>query len=641
MGELMFQTRKITLTLAAVISAGFTTTAIAAEDVPTVVVSAARSQQSTVTIPTNIHVVTREEIAATGATSVTEVLNTIGGVHIQDLFGDNSQTKIQMRGFGDTAVSNVLVIVDGRRLNNIDLSGPDLSSISLKDIEQIEVIQGSAGVLYGDQAVAGVINIVTRKPEAFNASAQVQAGSYDRVRFQASVSDKLDNNLSYLVTTEAIRSDNYRENNELDKTNVLGRLDYDLSSGRVFTEVQRVRRVNGLPGSLSEAEVNADPRQASPFSLSDYADAETDVVRLGMDTMISENWSVEAEVAKREAQSTSDYSGFIYSIESEQKEFTPRVIGSLDMNGRQAIVTTGIDYLEADYDNGFRNDYESSAAYLQAVLPLSDRAQMTVGGRKARFENKNAFSKFDDSVTAAELGVQGKISDNTTLFVRVDDNFRFGKIDELSFTDVTKDLETQEGRSHEIGAEWQNNAMVVKAQVYRLELENEIAYDPNANGPVPGFGANVNLDPTRHDGFVVDARYSLSNSWNLQAAFSYDDASFREGVNAGNKLSGVPERQLSVSTRYHASNGMAGYLEGLYVGEHYAAGDDANLGPKLDSYTIVNANVSYQWDDLELGLRVNNLFDKEYSSYAVSAYGSTYYYPSPERNFWITAAVKF
>ena len=68
-----------------------------------------------------------------------------------------------MRGFGVTSPSNVLVLVDGRRFNNSDLTGFDFSLIPRNSIEQIEITRGnSGGVLYGDGAIGGVINIVTK-----------------------------------------------------------------------------------------------------------------------------------------------------------------------------------------------------------------------------------------------------------------------------------------------------------------------------------------------------------------------------------------------------------------------------------------------------------------------------------------------
>ncbi len=146
---------------------------------PDVLVSATRSAQSNVTVPASITIISREEIARSGARNLAEVLRGRGSVQVIDSFGDGSRTTVGMRGFGESANANTLIMVDGRRLNNIDISDPDLNSISLKDVERVEIIHGSAGTLFGDQAVGGVINVITRTPERLQAFGEARRGSYD------------------------------------------------------------------------------------------------------------------------------------------------------------------------------------------------------------------------------------------------------------------------------------------------------------------------------------------------------------------------------------------------------------------------------------------------------------------------------
>ncbi|HEY5790593.1 MAG TPA: TonB-dependent receptor plug domain-containing protein, partial [Gammaproteobacteria bacterium] len=164
--------------------------------VPPVVVSATRSAQSAVTTPASITVITRDQIEASGATQLAELLRGQGTVQLHDYYGDGSRTSVGLRGFGgDSSSSNTLVLVDGRRLNNTDIAPPDLASIALDDVERIEIVQGSAGALYGDQAVGGVINIVTRDTDTPLLEVRITGGSDATRALAAEVGGRLDNGL--------------------------------------------------------------------------------------------------------------------------------------------------------------------------------------------------------------------------------------------------------------------------------------------------------------------------------------------------------------------------------------------------------------------------------------------------------------
>jgi len=205
----------------------------------TVVVSATRSEQATVPTPASISVISAQEIEQSGARNVAELLRGRAGIQVSDLFGDGSGGAVfDLRGFGATAGSNTLIMVDGRRLNNgADIAAPDVTTIVLKNIERIEIIQGSAGILFGNQAVGGVINIITRRPQEFHADVDLTIGSYNSRTLTASISDRFDNGVSYRLAAEKRDTANYRDNNSLDYQNLVGRIDYDYTQSSVFAEI--------------------------------------------------------------------------------------------------------------------------------------------------------------------------------------------------------------------------------------------------------------------------------------------------------------------------------------------------------------------------------------------------------------------
>ena len=132
-----------------------------AVDLDTIVITASRLEQEGYRLPGNVSVITKWQIEDSNAQSVPDLLQQVEGIFIYD----NSTTKtstVDIRGFGDTANRNTLVLVDGRKLNTIDSGVADLTQIPVGAIERIEIIRGGGSVLYGDNAVGGVINIITK-----------------------------------------------------------------------------------------------------------------------------------------------------------------------------------------------------------------------------------------------------------------------------------------------------------------------------------------------------------------------------------------------------------------------------------------------------------------------------------------------
>ena len=137
-------------------------------------------------VGTSSTVITAEEIAHSPAQTLPEIIAQTPGVQLTSLYGgvNGAKTIVDLRGFGAFATSNTLVLINGRRLNDIDMAGVDLSTIPRNSIERIEITRGNSGaVLYGDNAVGGVINIVLKNgvggpPVAIRAEAGV--GSFNQ-----------------------------------------------------------------------------------------------------------------------------------------------------------------------------------------------------------------------------------------------------------------------------------------------------------------------------------------------------------------------------------------------------------------------------------------------------------------------------
>ena len=179
-----------------------------------VVVTASRQPEETVKVPAFISVVTAEDIEQSTARNMAEVLRTQAGIHVSDISGNQRNYNVDLRGFGESSKQNVLLLVDGRRVNLDDLSGADWNLIPLDRIARIEIIRGSRGtVLYGDNATAGVINIITKEGARLEGAVGAAYGSYDTFRGHAGVSGVSDI-LAYDLSASYLHSDGYRDNSD-------------------------------------------------------------------------------------------------------------------------------------------------------------------------------------------------------------------------------------------------------------------------------------------------------------------------------------------------------------------------------------------------------------------------------------------
>jgi len=625
----------------------------AADELGTIVVSAARTEQSDINTPASISIISRQEIEASGAENITELLRARGGITVQDLFGDGSRSSISMRGFGETGGANTLIMVDGRRLNNVDISDPAFNTIALKDVERIEIIQGSAGTLYGDQAVGGVINVITRSPVDFSANLQAGIGSYNGRKVTGQIGDAFGNGVSYSLTGEIRQSDNYRDHNEVDYRNFFGSLGYDYRSGRVYLNYRNLYEDLNTPGSLYESEAEEDPTQSLPEFADDYTETREDSVLLGLRQDLGSRWQFEGEYSyrKEERDIRQSYRGLpiaeTYRTDYEQSQLTPRLVGYYDNRFGEMQFTAGYDYIDTDYHSeltSIDDRQKINAVYVQGVIPVYHKLSLTLGGRSSKAKNDveapHKTGTSNESVSVATLGLQYRPNYAWHIFGRRDGNFRFAKVDELTYTSPDVDLKTQKGVSYELGTEWSIPGYQAKILLYQLELEDEIAFDPSAPPPTGASfpGANVNFDPTTHKGVILQASHRLSERMRVAADYTYNNATFDSGVYAGNSISSVPREVFKFMIDYDFSPDWHWFFEANYTGKQYLAGDNGNEQGWQPGHTVLNSTLDYRIKGFKISGRINNLLNKEYAE-VKTLYGDVY--PMPERNYWLYASYDF
>ena len=628
-------------------------------DLGPIVITPTRTEQARNNSSATVYVLDAENIETSGASTTSELLRGIPGVQIDDLYGNGTEVTVSVRGFSSTANANTLVLVNGRRLNYSDTAAPDLHHVFPKDIERIEVLVGSAGSLYGDQAVGGVINIITKKPVDSFHQISTRVGSFDYRGVDFSSSRRLTPSLAYRLSAGTFNADHYRDHNQEENTNFSGVLEYSEGANSLFFELQEIDNDLDLPGALIKPELEDDRTQINPGFINDFRNEDISLYRLGYERDLGEHrFSIDATHRKTDAdilQSFRDFpspeAGF---DDRKNNSINPKLSGNL-MASIDIPYVVGIDVEEVDYEleipfdffgpgvTKSSNEQDVKSLYFQINPMLKEALQLTFGMRASSVENdmSDGFSfpegiDVDDDITVRELGLAYFIDDQTRVSVRLDENFRFAKVNELALAAPGDILDTQTGDSFEIGVDLTRGNHQLIASIYRLDLEDEIEFDP------VNF-INTNLDETRRDGLTLSLFSQLSTTFGFKTEIGIVDAEFRSGAFEGNDISGVSDTIASLRGDYRLNDYFTTYLEYNYSSPRYAQGDNANDAGKLGSITVFNAGIVYQFKAWDVNFRINNLADEEYEEF-VTNNGSPLgpaYQPSPERNFMLTAGYSF
>ncbi|TVP14228.1 TonB-dependent receptor [Shewanella sp. KCT] len=615
-----------------------------------------RSENTPINIAANVNVIDAAAIELSGATNLTDLLRGQSGIQVSD---SNSGAVFAMRGFSASqAVNNTLILIDGRRLNNIDIAAPSIGAIGLNQVERVEILSGSAGVLYGDQAVGGVINIITKAPKDNGGSLQLSGGSFDTFEAKAEGSVAINDNWRLYGAANHLKSDNYRDHNASKTSSVLGRLQYDDEVQQFFAEASHYDNHRELAAALNDDQIKENPRQMGDLQQGDlfidaYLHEMTTAARTGYQRQLNEAWSLGADLNYSDTLTTG-LSTWNTSRRDTRSllEFKPKAVANIKTDNGELKLVTGLDLSrgEATFSNR-SNVQKLASAYLQATVPLTESFSYVVGGRYAEVTDELVDGKaypngidLDQDAHAFELGLNYRPNQHHRFYLRADDNFRFAKVDEQAYTPASiQGLKPQTGRSYEAGWDLLLEQNTLRVSAYRLDLEDEIVFDPSAETPVGGSfpGANVNADASRRYGVSADWDWQATQDLMLGLEYNYIDAEFTEGLNEGKALSWVAKNSGRGYVSYDVYEHLQLFAEAVYTGERYMEGDNANLGDKLDAYTLANIAINYSRDAWLASLRVDNLLDKEYVS---SGYFSTWgsgYYPGTGRALRLTASYRF
>ena len=625
-----------------------------------VVVTATRFPEENRDFPIGVTVISAKDIARSTAQTLPQLLSLQAGIQIRDASGSPDQ-QVDMRGFGITGDQNTLVLLDGQRLSENELTSARWSSVPLNSIQRIEVLRGSGAVLYGGGATGGVINIITKSPQAQQTTGQASAlaGSYGTYQVQGGASAGGEH-VAANVYASYYGSDNYRENNRVSQTNAEADFRWFDTTSTVSLKAFGGEQNLELPGALTAARVAANPRAAStPNDSSKLSGWGT--ILSGKERIGDGELALDATYRNRDASASILFFGNTFNTQTDVNVWTlsPRARLPYSTYGVANTLVTGVDAAWWNYsqDRDFgparlKANQTDVALYAQQTSQLTGSTLLSYGGRvqsvsrDAQDLASNA-SYATGSATATpvawEVALRQGLREGLTAFGKYGRSFRVPNVDELfnqfggpNFDPVVNNLAIQTSLGGEIGLEYADPTYTLRSTFYGIDLKNEIYFNPVTF-------SNVNLPPTRRYGIEVQGRWLAADTLDLSANYTYAVAEFRSGDIGGDLLDGktVPlvsrnKANAQVLWRFLPVARFLGTVS--YVGEQFFDGDATNtFSQKIPAYTLINLKAEYDIDRWTLAAGVNNLLNEKYFNYGLVV-GSTYVaYPQAGITFFASA----
>src|SRR5690606_31540771 len=222
------------------------------------------------------------------------------------------------------------------------------NSVPLANIERIEIIRGAGTVLYGDQAVGGVINIITRTPSSNEAYVEASRGSHDHEAFRGHLHQQLGGGFSLYASGETRSNDNYRDHNNADYSNAFARLRYEHDNGHVFYEYQTVDDELLFPNALSLAQRRQDRKQSNSLA---WNDSKSQVHRLALEQRLIEIRSANLDISHSDQDGVGSFGpGSEFTQGTRIETISPRLTARFDSPLGQAEWLLGHDHITSDYE---------------------------------------------------------------------------------------------------------------------------------------------------------------------------------------------------------------------------------------------------------------------------------------------------
>jgi|GEM_PF-2047215 len=564
----------------------------------------------------------RASISHAGAISATDLIQKQAAVHLQAGSGNPNQSMISMDGFGNNESSNSVLLIDGIPISSFSNIGPNLNNVLIHNIDQLHIQTGSQGVLYGNQAVSGVVNIQTHQPLKPILIADLGVGNLQQMVTGLYASNRPNKHWGYNIGAQTYFNDHSRANSQQHNTTLNVNVHHFSANNHSTVNLISYDNSAEVPQALIWGE-NRAVGQPQTFHMKGNIFYVTNQHLMANQILMDSRLAFYQTSLKTSLMSAFiKQQGVFFSNHWHDKQW---LFGLDDRyNNFDAHIGSNINHAAGNIVSGFgRYDWQLSHRW-SAILGLR-YAQQNIQAYGAVVPALNQ----DNNAWANEQVLTYQINHHVWASLSQHQSYAFAngkdQIWRLPGEKTYQPLQTQTGHQYNFDMHWQSQVDKAKLSIYQIDLKHEMVIDF-----INGMSEMKNLPPTRRRGIGFDNQWRLKPNWQLLTQFSYVDPRIVSGSDRGRMIPGVSAWNGLLGVQFQGHNHWLLQLTESFHGPFYAAFDLKNQGSMMPGYALTNIHLQKRDRRLTYDLSINNLFDHRYVGFASyrANYNNIAYYPA-------------
>lgn len=581
-----------------------------------VVITATRTEIQRSQIPASVTVITAGDIEERHASSVSDLLRDIPGIDVARQGGTGKMTSVFIRG---AKSEHTLVLIDGMRVNSPTSGGFDFADLTVNDIERIEIIRGPLSTLYGSDAIAGVIQIFTKKAKTSSVSASLEGGSYGTTKEAVSLGvkrDILDMNIaaSHLDTEGFSVFKAGSEKDGYQNTAVSARLGKTTGTGRIDLTGHFVNGKTDLDGCKFDS-------TWTPYDCDNPAyeqERRLTLAGLRYQSKPSSIWeqTLSASLTTEHLKNSDpDPNGINSTIDTGIRTADwQNNIRTSEGN----LLTLGYEWQNKDGDNkgSFSKSFTNHAVYLQDQLGGGSPVQFLAG---VRWDDSTIY----ESALTYRFGLTWLQMDSLKWHAQYGTGFKGPTLNDMFWPGAgNTNLKPEKSSSMEAGVETSlSDSFSLSLNYYQNDFKDLIQWAPIDPSDPYSLWNPQNVGHAVSSGVEAEMRWMPLSFLQFAGNYIYDDT---EDKNNGGYLMRRPLNKYSADMKIgDSSRNIA--IHFIHVGRRFDS--PKNLNP-LSAYNRVDLTGDYSLtQSVKVFGRIENLFDKDYeeakgyNTAGVSGYG--------------------